>query len=186
MYFRQAAFFSSKLPISHWHGFCENQIKQGFPDDLMAIFAMMVMFALYITVPRSNVLDIWDKLAIIIPPEDKAYLLENLQPEVEQLTEGRHLGLFDSIDALVILAGAIVKLIWAFLWQEEYVKGLILTPLLTSKFVLHYAVKLTPQVNAFAEMLDSIRNTDASMESAENVYPGWEKCNVMSSHALWH
>ena len=37
----------------------------------MALFAMMVMVALYITVPRSYALDIWNKLAgILIPIED--------------------------------------------------------------------------------------------------------------------
>ena len=68
----------------------------------------------------------------------------------------------------------IVKLIWAFLWQEEKIKGVILTPILTSPFILHYAMKLTPYVNAFGGMLDGIMNTDASMVSAVNVYPGWD------------
>ena len=95
-----------------------------------------------------------------------------------------HLGIIESIDALVSLVGMIIKILWAFLWQEEFDVGL--RPILTSPFVLSYAVQLTPYVNMIGEKLDGIKNTDAFMVSTENVYPGWDKCNLESPHALWH
>jgi hypothetical protein len=59
----QAAFFSTKLPVGEWYDYCEDTLKESFPSDYYLTFASMVMFALYVTVPKEHVVSIWTTLA---------------------------------------------------------------------------------------------------------------------------
>jgi hypothetical protein len=80
-------------------------------------------------------------------------------------------------------AGVLVKIGWAFLWQEQF------SPLpkwIYSNLLMEWAVSATPAVNRWASELSGMPETDGDVISGHHVYPGSEYCNIHSPHALWH
>lgn len=103
-------------------------------------------------------------------------------PEVGQLTHKFSLSLGESIDVMTRFFGVLVKILWAFLWQEFFLSPKwIFHPI-----ALHVGASVTPLINDIGNLLSGFPQTDIYMKEGKDVYPGWRTCNVHSPHALWH
>jgi len=82
-----------------------------------------------------------------------------------------------------MFAGMLMKILYAFMWQEFFI------PL---TFLYHpvpneVGAMFLPYWNAMSAEISGIPQTDAAVNHAKRgVYPGDMKCRGRSPHALWH
>ena len=83
---------------------------------------------------------------------------------------------------MVILIGVLVKLGYAFAYQEQFVKipGFQTQPVIN---VGGYAVSI---VNGFADSLTGFKQTDYNVNESTNLYPGQSFCKHDQGHSIWH
>jgi hypothetical protein len=53
-------------------------------------------------------------------------------------------------------------------------------------FIKPVGAELIPLVNQLATSLTTFPHSTSKFQSGKNVYPGQEKCDSHSPHALWH
>jgi len=78
----------------------------------------------------------------------------------------------------------VLKLLWAFTWQE----GIFKYPFLYNAEWNVFGALLIPSVNHLANRLTGFHHADASYQESEAVYPGHEWCRVKHTapHSKWH
>ena len=74
-----------------------------------------------------------------------------------------------------MLTGSIVKILYAFLWQEDALD-------------VNLPTFIGPRFATIINMIGSIFNglEDKNVARGKDLYPGHEECNVLSKHAFWH
>lgn len=95
------------------------------------------------------------KIAAVLIP-DKPFLMTEYMPELLKVVATKSylpLPLLTSLGLLRKLIGVLIKLIWAFIWQEEFV----VVPFLTSHAITKkIGAAITPVVNGIASFIDGI------------------------------
>lgn len=88
----------------------------------------------------------------------------------------------DSKSVAYKFIGMIMKIIYAFLWQEFFI------PLtwLYNDVGVGLGAKFMPDWNDLANRISGTPQTDDNVTTATNVYPGDSQCRGSSAHALWH
>lgn len=76
--------------------------------------------------------------------------------------------------------GAIIKLLWAFVWQE----GIFRFPF--DPEWNRQGAELMPFVNELARAISGYNYVDESVQRCENVYPGDDLCRPLQPHSKWH
>jgi hypothetical protein len=76
----------------------------------------------------------------------------------------------------------LIKIGWAFVWQEEYVP----TQFLWNSIGMNIAIVATPYVYKVADALSGFYEQDHDLNTVGNVFPGDKFCRVDSPHAFWH
>jgi len=81
------------------------------------------------------------------------------------------------------LYSTLIKLVYAFLWQEEVLTqdDFWLQPTTNAIGTL-----VLPLVNGLANQLNNFTYSDAVMQTGINMYPGETWCNPVIPHAKWH
>lgn len=80
-------------------------------------------------------------------------------------------------------AGVLIKMVYAFVWQETTIPG----PWLTSSVANYTGGLAMKYVNKFADSLTGYHHPDPTVAASLNVYPGDTTCRTGSSpHAKWH
>jgi hypothetical protein len=79
--------------------------------------------------------------------------------------------------------GMIIKILYAFLWQEHFVP---ITMVYKHDLLISIGGALLPDVNAFANSLSGFPQTDSAVNDSFGVYPGDTHCRHYSPHAIWH
>ena len=117
-----------------------------------------------------------------LPQEVRDFFLAHFIPEIIPLVKNVPVTFIDSFEILTRMSGMLIKILWAFLWQEQF----LTPPWALKMFPLHIGATITPWVMKIGSEIDGIPQTSDYMIKGEHVYPGWKKCNVASPHALWH
>jgi len=181
------------LPLTErptkWGYTINEMMNHEFQSDYTRMFGGLIVTILFSTMPNflakavvSGILKVLDSFGTV--PGLTDYLKNTYEPDAEKLVKTYSISTADSIEVFKKFIGTLIKLIWAFSWQEEFFP--FLAPVYNHPFVMKLLVDLTPKINAFASKLNGFPQTDAHMASGKNIYPGSGFCDYDSPHALWH
>jgi hypothetical protein len=103
-------------------------------------------------------------------------------PEMRVALEDMRLGPIEDLQLKGNLASTLMKLVYAFLWQEE-VFG---PPFLFEPEANIKGAELIPKVNAFANRLNTYTFYEQNFQDAISIFPGDYRCNREQPHTKWH
>ena len=103
-------------------------------------------------------------------------------PELKKAAGHFNLNIGKSLDLLGKFGAILVKIVYAFLWQEETLP----TSFLFKKPIIQMGVYLAPTVYAFADHMSGFYEHDDVMNHMGNTFPGHDQCRTESPHAFWH
>jgi hypothetical protein len=119
-----------------------------------------------------------------LEPDVRAFIEDKYLPTIREATADVHLTLSEKAALLPKFAGTIMKLLWAFVWQEE---------IFPYKFLYNtewnlLGALLIPAVNRLGNRLTGFLHPDDSIQQGESVYPGQSSCKLKHTapHAKWH
>lgn len=79
-------------------------------------------------------------------------------------------------------AGTLIKLIFAFLYQEKYVK----VPGFKLPLTIQIGGHMISVINYIADVLTMFPQTDENVNKSEDLYPGQATCKYQQGHSIWH
>jgi len=155
--------------------------------DYFFTFACIIVNGLTLILPK----DIEDEVINVaialfsnmLPPEVKTFLTDQYLPTFRaamtfQLT-------LEEKEAMVpVILGTVMKLLWAFVWQEQtFLYSFIFDP--TWNYIGNL---LTPPLFSLANNLTQFPHDDMDYQKQKDVYPGQAHCNIKAAapHAKWH
>lgn len=103
-------------------------------------------------------------------------------PELKKAAGHFKLSISRSMDLLGKFGAILIKILYAFLWQEETLP----THFLYRKPILQLGVWFAPSVYAFADKLSGFYEHDEVLNHVGNTFPGHDQCRTESPHAFWH
>lgn len=109
---------------------------------------------------------------------------EKYSPDLIPLVSKNTISIPKSIDLFISFLGMMIKVGWAFMWQEQYSPSFV--KFAYSHIGLMIARAITPEINKIASRLDGVYNTEADVVFGTEIYPGARYCNTHSPHSLWH
>lgn len=115
--------------------------------------------------------------------DDVNFILNDYLPELRNLTGPIDLGLIQETRFVENTVSSVIKLIYAFLWQEEILAD---NPMFLNETVNRRGWELLPEVNHFANVLNKFEYFEADFQNGTNTYPGGDWCNPVLPHAKWH
>jgi len=178
---QQLADMLRTMPVVQW----KEEIANLDTPDYMMTFAGLVTTLLTIQLPPEQVDTLIDILAdaFNLPDDMKLFLLNNYLPEIRLATADVNLGILDNIQLELDTLSTLIKLIYAFLWQEYVLTGsdIFLDPEVN---ILGAAFMST--VNSLANYLNSFPVLSDALQSGYGVYPGDTWCNPQEPHSKWH
>jgi len=178
---QQLADMLQNMPVEVW----EEEIANLDTPEYMMTFAGIVSTLLTVQLPQDQVDSIIDLLAdaFSLPEDIKLFLVEQYLPEIRTATADVSLGILENIQIELDTVATLMKLIYAFLWQEYVLTGadIFLDPEVN---VLGAAFMST--VNGIANYLNSFPVLDEPLQSGYGIYPGDSWCNPQEPHSKWH
>merc|ERR1712241_110886 len=171
-----------QVPVAEWG----NQLNAADFPSLRLIMCGYFGTALTLLYPDDvvdNLVDYLLGLFTDMTPDIKEFCVQEFLPEVRTATANFNL----PQEEFLMLEGntfsTLIKLIYAFLWQEE-----VLTQ---DDFWLQPSTNeigtyVLPLVNGLANQLNNFTYSDAVMQTGINLYPGETWCNPVIPHAKWH
>lgn len=121
-----------------------------------------------------------------ITPDIKEFCIGEFLPELRLATANFNLPQEEFLRLEGNTYSTLIKLLYAFLWQEEALAGAdneIWFQPLTNQI----GTIVLPLVNNLANALNNFTYTDAvDMQAGHNMYPGESWCNPVIPHAKWH
>lgn len=121
---------------------------------------------------------------LILNPNDVVFLTDVYLPELQRVRVD--LGLTASgIDRAMLGdrgVGTLVKMIYAFIWQEEILPGDHLNSIENNI----KGAEMMPVINGIANEISGYFHSDRDLQDSIGVYPGDAKCRVEQPHSKWH
>lgn len=173
-------------PVSAW----QKYIADLDMPNYYLTFAALVSNVLNVLLPAQTVDIIFDALAeaFALPEEDYAFMVEQYFPALRSATSEKRIRLSVPEKGALGLKfiGTLVKVLYAFLWQEwVFVFGpndqLMLRPRVNK-----LGAVLMPYVNGLANMLTGFVHTDDTVQACVGVYPSDQRCRIEQAHSKWH
>jgi len=174
------------IPLEHelndWHA-ALNALDR---PQYFFTFGAIIVSALTLIAPDA----INDKLipplmsAFNLSPEVQTFLLDTYVPTIRGAMAGVKLTLAEKVSLVPKFLGTVLKLLYAFMWQEQtFVYKAIYDPTWNL-----FGALLIPTLNSLSNRLTGFNHPDASIQQGDSIYPGQAYCNVKSSapHAKWH
>jgi hypothetical protein len=150
----------------------------------MVTFSAIISTWLTLLLPE-NVVDVAVQLlgeAFGLPQSDADFILKDYLPELRNATSAIKLSSLEKMSLGLKGTGTVMKLVYAFCWQENTFTA----PILKKPGVGVLGAELMPSINTAANMLTGFLHTDKNAQSCTNVYPGDAECRVGTPHAKWH
>lgn len=118
-----------------------------------------------------------------LSPADKAFLLEDFDPALQRsLAEAAvEVPEAEQITLIQRSIGMLLKMMYAFFWQEGIFKG----DWLASENANTIGGDLIPLINAFGDLLTGYVHPEYVSKSIQ-VYSGNDECKHIVAHAKWH
>ena len=80
------------------------------------------------------------------------------------------------------MLGVLLKLVYAFLFQEEFIPlDFLKTPL-----AINVGGFLIPVINGIADTMTGLNQSDKNVNWSQDVYPGQSHCKHDQGHSIWH
>jgi len=120
--------------------------------------------------------------ALTLPPDIAAFITDSYMPAFKVAVKDVSLSYADRQDIFYKFVGMIIKIIYAFCYQEIFVHiGFLYQdiPMKVNSFLM-------PYINGLASKISGFPQTDEDMNSSKNMYPGDDHCRSYSPHAVWH
>ena len=168
-------------PVSSWSETLENL---DVPHSYYLTFAAFLSVIAAILLPWVVVDTVIPKLARAIIPKDAAdFLIDDYFPELREATKDIEVAHSDKQSLINKFFGMLMKLIYAFLWQEHFIP---MPSVYKHQSAIRLGAWLLPHWNALSTSISGFAQTDKDVVSAKNVYPGDSYCQGYSPHAIWH
>jgi hypothetical protein len=167
-------------PVDSW----EAKILSVDMPQYMVTFSAIISTWLTLLLPE-NIVDIAVQLlgeAFGLPQSDADFILKDYLPELRNATATIKLSSLEKMSLGLKGSGTVMKLVYAFCWQENTFTA----PILKKPGVGILGAELMPSINTAANMLTGFVHTDKDTQSCTNVYPGDSTCRVGKPHAKWH
>lgn len=132
----------------------------------------MFIFIFSLFLPWSVLSPLVKHLVTAILKEDVSrFLLDDFMPELKKsVAQVSSIGLSESLLIVKMTVGVLIKIGWAFVWQE--VKVPVPKSLLYNEYAMTIASLLTPFLNMAASSISGIVQTDDHVVNSKSVYPG--------------
>ena len=168
------------LPVSEWS---EAMTMLDIPilqKTFSGIFGYILMLESDLETTISVATPLMDLLGV--SPEDKEFFLSAYLPALQNATENVSISVLEKAELLENTAGTVLKLFYAFVWQEEVIDlgGANLTPEANA-----FGAALLPHVNEYANNLTTWSLWVPDVQAGGG-YPGSGWCNDLIPHAKWH
>ena len=168
-------------PVYEW---AEALDTAEVPHDYYLTFAAIFATTLSLILPFKMTDYIVDFLASrFIPDHSYIFISQKYLPTLGQAVASVNLSLADKLDVARKFTGMLIKMLYAFVWQEHVMPQF---SFLYNSVGLHLGAALMLPLNDFASKLSGFPQTDQYVTSGLNLYPGQAQCKIRSPHALWH
>jgi len=104
----------------------------------------------------------------LIPKESAKFIKEKYLPELEKSVSEVSVTFLDQIDLIRKFIGMIMKILYAFMWQEFFIP----LTFLYGDFGLFLGAKATPFFNKISSFISDFPQTDQDVVNSTNLYPG--------------
>jgi len=170
----------SEKPVDEW---AEVLDKADLPHVYFITFAALIATCFSMVMPWFLVQWSINELAnLLIPKEDADFVVNQYLPELKKGVAHVDLSMADKKDLVNKFFGMIMKIGFAFLWQEFFIP----LPELYHTLPNEFGAFILPYWNGVSSKISGFPQTDMNVANAKNVYPGDDKCRGFSPHALWH
>ena len=119
---------------------------------------------------------------LLLDPPTRDFIVNSYMPAFKEAIKGLKLSFEEKEDIVFKFVGMILKIGYAFLYQEIYVH----VPFLYKTIPMAVNAELMPFINGVASRISQFPQTDKNVTSSKGVYPGDDKCRPYSPHAVWH
>jgi len=121
--------------------------------------------------------------AFNLPNETRAFIFDVYLPEIRAGTADVSLGFLEHAQFQLNTVGTLIKLIYAFLWQEY---ALTDADIFLDPEVNQLGASAMSSVNQLANYLTDFPILDEGLQSGSGIYPGEDWCNPQEPHSKWH
>jgi len=168
-------------PVESWIGF----IEELDTPDYMLTFSGIVVTLLTLQLPQDQVDAVLPPLmdAFSLPNDTRAFITDLYLPELRAGTADVSLGFLEHAQFQLNTVGTLIKLIYAFLWQEY---ALTDNELFLDPEVNQIGASFMVTINSLADYLTDFPTLDNSLQRGYGIYPGEEWCNPQEPHSKWH
>ena len=111
------------------------------------------------------------------------FITDQYLPELRKHIQNLNLGPVEKTHFIINSLGAIGKLIYAMVWQEEV---LVNSELIDNATFNEMGWEFLPRLNSKINELNSFEYHDLNYQDGINVYPGEGWCNPLIPHSKWH
>ena len=156
------------------------------PHDYYITFAatisaiMMLSIPHFISVPALKLLYSY---GLATKPDILDFMENDFIPEFKKETRFKFLSLSERKEVFLKLAAVLIKMLWAFTWQEHVFPFM---SFLYNPYGQYIGFSITPLINAFANKLSGFAQTDHATLSSQHTFPGDYFCNLDTPHSIWH
>jgi len=167
-------------PVTSWMSICETISMPSLQRTFTGIFGYIMTLVLDPSIVDQLVPIFLDLLAV--SDEDREFTTVHFFPAIREASSQHYLGLRDRLVLLQDTLATVVKLFYAFVWQEKVIdfNGSNLTPEANQ-----LGAQFLPIINQYANNQTSWSLHVEDVQNGES-YPGWQTCNPTIPHAKWH
>merc|ERR1740131_859029 len=178
---KQLADMLRTQPVNSWIGL----IEELDTPDYMLTFSGIVVTLLTLQLPQDQVDAVLPVLmdAFSLPNETRAFVFDVYLPEIRAGTTDVSLGFLEHAQFQLNTVGTLVKLIYAFLWQEY---ALTDNELFLDPEVNQIGANFMITINQLADWLTDFPLLDNNLQKGSGIYPGEDYCNPQEPHSKWH
>ena len=164
----------------HWATVIEDA---DFPHDYFYTFAGVIYAGVSCVFPWVVATKILSVLTSLCLNDEQADFMTNkylpaLKPRIAKVKWSMK----TTINVTGKVFGVVIKIIYAFLWQEKY----LAVPGINSPVGILIGATGLPWANAVSDALSGFAVTDYNVPASSGVYPGEEKCKWEQAHSIWH
>jgi hypothetical protein len=158
-------------------------VESDYPQDYFTLFAAFVGTTVSLILPW-NITNwaITSLCNLLVPGEPSKFMVEKYLPALGENVKHFSISFTESAGVASKFAAVLIKIGYAFLWQEEFVP----TQFLWHPITMNMAVSFAPYVYSLADHMSGFSEQDQEMNTMGKVFPGDKFCRIDSPHALWH
>jgi len=168
-------------PVDTW----KDGIAELDTPDYMVTFSGIICTLLTLQLSEEQVDSVVPTLmdAFNLPDEIRTFMFDQYLPEIRLATADINLGILEKGQFQLNTVGTLVKLIYAFLWQEY---ALTDAEIFLDPEVNQLGYTFMVSINKFADFLTDFPMLDAGLQKGVGIYPGEGWCMPWCPHAKWH